>query len=152
MKTITTFHICLVINILWAAFLLTACAPGPEVPEVIDGILGAERLVAKGTVTNQEGLPLRNITVAIYGVREENEQDLFSYNYTVTDSLGNYMIVRYAGRDTLTTATLVATDSANIYAEQTVFAPVVYEQQIIDSMGSQNKIAYVTADFILQKQ
>lgn len=151
MKTITTFHICLVINILWAAFLLTACAPGPEDPEVIDGILGAERLVAKGTVTNREGLPIQNITVAIYGVREENEQDLFSYNYTVTDSLGNYMIVRYAGRDTLTTATLVATDSAKIYAEQTVFAPVIYEQTT-DSVWIPNKIAYVTADFVLRKQ
>ena len=69
----------------------------------------------------------------------------------VTDSLGNYMIVRYAGRDTLTTATLVATDSANIYAEQTVFAPVIYEQTT-DSVWIPNKIAYVTADFVLRKQ
>lgn len=137
MKT-NILHIFLGISLFLYSIILIGCSNGHKFEPTTPG---APRLIAQGNVTNQDGQPLSNITVAIYGVREENESDMLSYNYAVTDIAGMYMIVRYAGRDTLTEVTLVATDSANVYAEQTVFAPVVYDGY-----------AFVSANFVMEKQ
>lgn len=109
--------------------------------------LGAPRLVAQGLVTNKSGKPLQGIRVDIYGVRETNEPDVLSYNYNFTDSTGHYTIVRYTGREKLEEVTMVATDPQNIYAEQTIVAPVVYK-----TPGFEFSRADVTADFVLQAQ
>ena len=109
---------------------------------------GASRLIAQGTVTDELGQPLAGIRVDIFDVRETDEADMLSYNYNFTDTAGHYTIVRYAGRKPLTEVTLTATDSTNIYQQQTLFAPVEYR---FDSINRQNN-AYVTADFVLLKQ
>ena len=137
------------------ALLFVGCAAGPKEWEggnimLYDDRYYGQHLIAKGQVTNEQGEPLEGIRVAIYGVREETEKDLLTYNYNLTDSTGQYTIVRYAGRDTLTEVTLVATDTTNVYAEQTIFAPVVYEQD--ETMRGYKTNAMVTADFVLQSR
>ena len=109
----------------------------------------ARHLIAKGKVTNEQGEPLEGIRVAIYGVREETEQDILSYNYCFTDSTGLYTIVRYAGREILTEVTLVATDTAHIYTEQSIVAPVVYDS--VESRYDEKRNAVAEADFVLTK-
>lgn len=150
MKTNLSFSASLCIYIFWCAIVFSGCAPHPEPtpPQY-----GSPRLIATGKVTDEDGWPLQNIIVAIYGVREESEADMFSYNYTRTDSAGNYMIVRYAGRDTLTEVTLVATDSTDVYLEQTLYVPVVYQDTEMEGyIYPKQKNAYVMADFVLQKK
>ena len=110
-------------------------------------LLGAPRLVAQGLVTDELGQPLQGIRVDIYGVRKENEPDVLSYNYNFTDSTGHYTIVRYTGREKLEEVTMAATDPQNIYAEQTIVVPVVYEIPNLDFSR-----ADVTANFVLQQQ
>ena len=144
------------------ALVFVGCAAGPKhgdregwVSELgnngwVDDPYYAPHLIAKGQVTNEQGEPLEGIRVAIYGVREETEKDLLTYNYNLTDSAGEYTIVRYAGRKTLTEVTLVATDTTNVYAEQTIFAPVVYEQ-VKTKYGNKYNVI-VTADFVLHSR
>lgn len=110
---------------------------------------GTPRLVVKGTVTNTADEPLQGIYVAIYGVREEGEPDVLSYNYALTDSVGRYTIVRYRGREIPAELTVVATDSAGIYQEQIRFA-TVSSDSIDTRTGKQPYNAFVTADFVLE--
>ena len=139
MKALLSKHMLL----FFLAVLCISCAS----KEQLDPMHGAPRLVAQGLVTDEFGQPLQGIRVDIYGVRATNELDVLSYNYNFTDSTGHYTIVRYAGREKVAEVTLVATDPQNIYAEQTVFAPVEYDRPELDYSR-----ADVTADFVLHAQ
>ena len=106
------------------------------------------RLIVKGTVTNTADQPLSGIYVAVPGMREPNEPDILTYNYSITDSLGQYTIIRYRGREVPEEITVVATDSTGIYPEQYIFAPVTYDF----AYEGNKKIpfnGYVTANFKL---
>ena len=85
------------------------------------------RLMVNGLVTDTSGEPIEGIYVAVLNVREENEPDILTYNYSITDSLGQYTIIRYRGREYPAEITVVATDSTGIYPEQYRFAPVTYD-------------------------
>lgn len=134
------------------ASVLLGCShmyDSPGGPDEWNGQGGTPRLVVKGTVTNTADEPLQGIYVAIYGVREEGEPDVLSYNYARTDSVGRYTIVRYRGREIPAEVTVVATDSAGIYQEQIRFATVSCD--FIDTRtGKQPYNAFVTADFVLE--
>ena len=156
MKT-TKHHIIFAICALMSAIMITGCsAKGPGYPNYEHQDFPAmPRLVVQGAVTDTASQPLQGITVAVYGVREENEPDAFSYNYTFTDENGQYMIVRYAGRNMPTEVTLVATDSAGLYAEQTVFATIIIPgDSAITSHWYPNpdENYHVVANFTLQQQ
>lgn len=112
---------------------------------------GSPRLVVKGKVTNIVGEPLQGIAVSVFGVREPDEPDVLSYNYALTNSAGNYTIVRYRGRELPTEVTVVATDSTGIYEEQLLFATVTYDS-IQTPSGKQPYNAFVNADFSLSLQ
>lgn len=106
------------------------------------------RLIVSGTVTNTADQPLSGIYIALPGVREPNEPAILTYNYSITDSLGQYTIIRYRGREVPAEITVVATDSTGLYPEQYIFAPVTYDsaydgKQIIPFNG------YATANFKL---
>ena len=156
MKT-TKYHIIFAICALMSAIMITGCANASFFPsgEHQDYTPTTPRLVVQGVVTDTASQPLQGITVAVYGVREENEPDAFSYNYTFTDENGQYMIVRYAGRNMPTEVTLVATDSAGLYAEQTLFATIILPGDTILINGwypYPDKNYHVVADFTLQQQ
>lgn len=96
------------------------------------------RLIVNGTVTNTADQPLSGIYIALPSVREPNEPEILTYNYSVTDSLGRYTIIRYRGREVPTEITVVATDSTGLYPEQYIFAPVTYDSAYI----GKDKIPY----------
>lgn len=134
------------------ASVLIGCShmyDSPGFPDEWNGQGGVPRLVVKGKVTNTADEPLKGIYVAIYGVREEGEPDVLSYNYALTDSVGRYTIVRYRGREIPAEVTVVATDSAGIYQEQIRFATVSCDS-IDTRTGKQPYNAFVTADFVLE--
>lgn len=118
------------------------------------GQYGAPRLVVSGKVTNTNGEPLRGINVAIYGVREATERDVLSYNYAITDTLGNYTIIRYRGRPLVDEVTVEATDSRGVYKSQTLFAPVEYDSIKVEYRPDRYEYynGFVTADFVLEEQ
>lgn len=89
------------------------------------------RLIVSGTVTNTASQPLSGIYVALPGVREPGEPDILTYNYSITDSLGQYTIIRYRGREVPEEITVVATDSTGLYPEQYIFAPVTYDYALV---------------------
>lgn len=141
------------INILFALlpviFFFSACSPASDISGP-DNYLGAPRLIVEGKVSNTSGEALPGIYVSIYGVREANEKDILFYNYAVTDTAGQYTIIRYRGREQPAEVTVVATDSTGIYQEQTIFAPVVYRKEW--SYITNSEVPYdgiVTADFVL---
>lgn len=107
------------------------------------------RLVVSGVVTYTDGSKASGIKVSIYGVREETEfTDMNTYNYAITDQKGEYTIIRYRGRECPTEVVVVASDPNNIYAEQTIFAPITY-----DSTPMEDKFnGFATANFIMQKR
>ena len=107
------------------------------------------RLVIRGTVSNGQGEALAGIYVSATNVREVNEPDLLSYNYAVTDSAGQYTIIRYRGRELPAEVTVVATDSTGVYQEAYLFAPVTYDT-ITTRNGKVPYNGFVTADFVLQ--
>ena len=111
---------------------------------------GLPRLIVSGSVSNTDGQALEGIYVAVYGVREHNEKPLISYNYAITDTAGQYTIIRYRGREMPMEVSLVATDSTGVYKEQTVYAPVTYDT-IRSSKGEEPYNAFVSADFILTR-
>ena len=113
-------------------------------------IPGLPRLIVSGSVSNTDGQALEGIYVAVYGVREQNEMPLISYNYAVTDTAGQYTIIRYRGREMPMEVSLVATDLTGVYKEQTVYAPVTYDT-IRTAKGEEPYNAFVTADFILTR-
>lgn len=107
------------------------------------------RLVVSGVVTYADGSKANGIKVSIYGVRAETEfADMNTYNYAITDQKGEYTIIRYRGRECPTEVVVVASDPNNVYAEQTIFAPITY-----DSSPTQDKFnGFATANFIMQKR
>lgn len=107
------------------------------------------RLVVSGVVTHADGSKASGIKVSIYGVRAETEfADMNTYNYAITDQKGEYTIIRYRGRECPTEVVVVASDPNNIYAEQTIFAPITY-----DSTPTGDKFnGFATANFVMQKK
>lgn len=119
-------------------------------PDAWENNPGLPRLIVSGSVSNTDGQALEGIYVAVYGVREHNEKPLISYNYAITDTAGQYTIIRYRGREMPMEVSLVATDSTGVYKEQTVYAPVTYDT-IRTAKGEEPYNAFVTADFILTR-
>lgn len=106
------------------------------------------RLVVSGVVTYADGSKANGIKVSIYGVRAETEfADMNTYNYAITDQKGEYTIIRYRGRECPTEVVVVASDPTNVYAEQTIFAPIHY-----DYLNGKEHNGYATADFLLGKE
>lgn len=107
------------------------------------------RLVVSGVVTYADGSKANGIKVSIYGVRAEIESaDMNTYNYAITDQKGEYTIIRYRGRECPTEVVVVASDPTNVYAEQTIFAPITY-----DSSPTQDKFnGFATANFVMHKK
>ena len=110
----------------------------------------APRMVISGQATNTANEALPGIYVSVPSVREPNEHDALSYNYAITDSAGQYTIIRYRGRELPTEVTVVATDSTGQYQSQYIFAPVTYDT-IPTSTGRNPYNAYVKADFVLSQ-
>ena len=105
------------------------------------------RLVVSGMVTYADGSKASGIRVSIYGVREETEADMNTYNYAITDTAGEYTIIRYRGRECPKEVVVVASDPTNVYAEQTIFVPIHY-----DHLNGKEHNGYATADFLLGKE
>lgn len=107
------------------------------------------RLVVSGVVTYADGSKASGIKVSIYGVRAETEfADMNTYNYAITDQQGEYTIIRYRGRECPTEVVVVASDPNNVYAEQTIFAPITY-----DSTPTGDKFnGFATANFVMHKK
>ena len=122
--------------------------PGYPLPES-----GPPRLIVSGFVCNTDSIALPGIRVSVFDVREPQEQDILSYNYALTDTAGRYTIIRYRGHNLPSEITVVATDTAAIYQEQVISAPVAYDTiRIYSSYNTpQPYNAFVTADFILSK-
>lgn len=108
-----------------------------------------ERLIIRGTVKNTAQQALEGIRIDIYGVRDEKEGDVLSYNYAFTDSLGNYTICRYMGRTIPVEVVVVASDPRKIYQEKTAFMPVqeVYNREL-ENKQSVDALE-IRTDFIL---
>ena len=111
---------------------------------------GLPRMIISGTVTNTSSEPLQGIHVAVFGVREPEEKDIITYNYAITDTAGQYTIIRYRGREMPTEVTVVATDSTGVYQEQILFAPISYDTAYV--YGNELFNAFVNADFVLSQQ
>ncbi|MEE1070167.1 MAG: hypothetical protein U0K81_06815 [Paludibacteraceae bacterium] len=107
------------------------------------------RLVVSGVVTYADGSKASGIKVSIYGVRAETEfADMNTYNYAITDPKGEYTIIRYRGRECPKEVVVVASDPNNVYAEQTIFAPITY-----DRSPTQDKFnGFATANFVMHKK
>ena len=113
---------------------------------------GLPRLVINGQISNTANKALSGIYVSVFGVRQEEEADIITYNYAVSDSLGQYQIIRYRGRELPAELTLVATDSTSLYQEQLRICEITYDSVYLEREGQ--KIPYngfVTADFILSQ-
>lgn len=111
------------------------------------------RLVIRGTVSDEEGKAISGIYVSVINVREANEPNLLTYNYAVTDTIGQYTIIRYRGRELPTEVTVVATDSSRIYQEAYLFAPVRYDS--ISTKYGLTSVPYncwVEANFVMKRQ
>lgn len=111
---------------------------------------GLPRMIISGTVTNTSSEPLEGIYVSVFDVREPDEKDIITYNYAITDTAGQYTIIRYRGRELPTEVTVVATDSTGVYQEQVIFAPVTYDKEY--RSGNEPYNAFVNADFVLSQQ
>lgn len=107
------------------------------------------RLVVSGVVTYADGSKANGIKVSIYGVRAATEfADMNTYNYAITDTKGEYTIIRYRGRECPTEVVVVASDPTNVYAEQTLFAPITYNSSL-----TQDKFnGFATANFVMHKK
>ena len=131
------------------------CAHKPSTePDYIDDVLsaGIPRLVISGQITNTDNEVLPGIYVSVFGVRQEQEADIITYNYAVSDSLGKYTIIRYRGRELPAELTLVATDSTGLYQEQLRICEISYDSVYVKYEN--RKIPYngfVTADFVLSQ-
>ena len=114
----------------------------------------SSRLIIQGVVSDSKGTGIPGIHVAVYDVREEDEPDILTYNYAITDSTGKFTIIRYRGWETPEEVTVVATDPAGIYQEQILTVPVIYkpitEPESHDSSSGQVINGYVTAEFSLE--
>lgn len=114
---------------------------------------GSPRLVVSGRVSNTANEPLLGIAVSVFGVREADEPDILSYNYAITDAAGQYTIIRYRGHELPTEVTVVATDSAGLYQEQSRICEVTYDSVYINYKDKVKTPynGFVTADFILTR-
>lgn len=140
-----------IIVILSLGWLLIGCAAKDWQPGDPLAYTNAERLIVKGCVTNEAAQPLQGIRVDVYGVREAKEPDLVNYNYAITDSAGNYTIVRYMGREMPNEVTVEAIDPQNIYKPQAI----VVQKTVLESLTNQvgNEIAIrIEVNFTLNKQ
>lgn len=140
------------LTVLCLAFI--GCSANNAFSDVQPEDYAAPRMVISGHVTNSVNEPLPGIYVSVPSVREPNERDILSYNYAITDSAGQYTIIRYRGRELPTEVTVVATDSTGIYSSQYIFAPVNYDSiQTYLSVEPYRAItpfnAFVEADFVL---
>lgn len=132
---------------LLCGFMLMSCMNGGNIPPDEQNYGNMPRLIVKGCVTNEAAQPLQGIRVDIYGVREETEPDILSYNYALTDSAGMYIICRYLGREIPAEVTIVATDPHDQYNEQTLFeAP---SEGSLESLTSGSPTLTIEADISL---
>ena len=106
-----------------------------------------ERLIIQGTITNAESQALEGIRVDVYGVRDEKEEDILSYNYALTDSEGHYTICRYLGRTLPREVTVVASDPLKKYQQQMIAVPSAY--YLDNSIDSARDLIDIHVDFVL---
>ena len=140
--------------ILLIALCLIGCSmkDGPSIADPGDPAgKGAPRMIISGRVTDTANVALPGIYISVPGVREPNEREILSYNYAITDSAGQYTIIRYRGRELPVEVTVVATDSTGLYQEQQRFVPVAYDT-IRTVAGYTRYNAYVKADFVLSQE
>ena len=138
--------------------LLTGCThreptmPDPsgasaDYPVFIEDI----RLIVKGQILDENSQPVEGIRVDLFGVREEDEPDVFSYNYTFSDSIGLFIMTRYVGRPKDRVLTIVASDPKNRYKEQVEYSEFRLSNKEFESFAGSGT-AYiwdVTCDFVL---
>ena len=123
MKKICTHSLLIISLCLLVGVSFSSCTT----PNVDYADIATARLVVSGVVTYADGSKANGIKVSIYGVRAETEADMNTYNYAITDQKGEYTIIRYRGRECPTEVVVVASDPTNVYAEQTIFAPIHYD-------------------------
>ena len=139
--------------ILLIALCLIGCSmkDGPSIANPNDPAgKGAPRMIISGRVTDTTNVALPGIYISVPGVREPNEREILSYNYAITDSAGQYTIIRYRGRELPVEVTVVATDSTGLYQEQQRFVSVTYDT-VRTVAGYTRYNAYVKADFVLSQ-
>ena len=145
MKKICTHSLLIISLCLLVGVSFSSCTT----PNVDYADIETARLVVSGVVTYADGSKANGIKVSIYGVRAETEfADMNTYNYAITNQKGEYTIIRYRGRECPTEVVVVASDPTNVYAEQTIFAPITY-----DSSPTQDKFnGFATANFVMHKK
>lgn len=145
MKKICTHSLLIISLCLLVGVSFSSCTT----PDVDYADIATARLVVSGVVTYADGSKANGIKVSIYGVRAETEfADMNTYNYAITDQKGEYTIIRYRGRECPTEVVVVASDPTNVYAEQTIFAPITY-----NSSPTQDKFnGFATANFVMHKK
>lgn len=145
MKKICTHSLLIISLCLLVGVSFSSCTT----PNVDYADIATARLVVSGVVTYADGSKANGIKVSIYGVRAETEfADMNTYNYAITDQKGEYTIIRYRGRECPTEVVVVASDPTNVYAEQTIFAPITY-----NSSPTQDKFnGFATANFVMHKK
>ena len=138
--------------------LLTGCTNRePTMPEPsgssadYSDFIGNIRLIVKGKILDENSQPVEGIRVDLYGVREEDEPDVFSYNYTFSDSIGLFIMTRYVGRPKDRVLTIVASDPKNRYKEQVEYRRFSSTtHSIVENLnGGTQYIWNVTCDFVL---
>ena len=144
MKKICTHSLFIISLCLLVGVSFSSCTPA----DVGYADIKTARLVVSGVVTYADGSKASGIKVSIYGVRAETEADMNTYNYAITDQKGEYTIIRYRGRECPKEVVVVASDPTNVYAEQTIFAPITY-----NSSPTQDKFnGFATANFVMHKK
>lgn len=144
MKKICTHSLFIISLCLLVGVSFSSCTPA----DVGYADIKTARLVVSGVVTYADGSKANGIKVSIYGVRAETEADMNTYNYAITDQKGEYTIIRYRGRECPKEVVVVASDPTNVYAEQTIFAPITY-----NSSPTQDKFnGFATANFVMHKK
>lgn len=146
MKKICTHSLFIISLCLLMGVSFSSCS---STPDVYYTDIETARLVVSGVVTYADGSKASGIKVSIYGVRAETEfADMNTYNYAITDQKGEYTIIRYRGRECPTEVVVVASDPNNVYAEQTIFAPITY-----DHTPTEDKFnGFATANFVMHKK
>lgn len=144
MKKTCTYSLFIISLCLLVGVSFSSCTT----PDVDYADIATARLVVSGVVTYADGSKANGIKVSIYGVRAETEADMNTYNYAITDQKGEYTIIRYRGRECPKEVVVVASDPTNVYAEQTLFAPITY-----NSSPTQDKFnGFATANFVMHKK
>ena len=133
----------------------TSCSskPDAEPSPYLDGggFTGVPRLLVKGTVKNKNDEPVSGIRIEVYGVREKGEPDVLYYNYTFTDSIGQFIISRYLGRNVEQEVTVIASDPKMQYKEMVQFAPIE-RKTAVSVAESTSSIVEVVCDFVLEEE